>query len=169
MSRLFLLLTICVISLISMNFAQAATCYSRAEMEAEQALRIHSELMVVSLNCQHMSHDRGNLYILYREFTRKHHLLLPDYERRMLSFFTRSGSRKPEKSLHTLRTHLANNVAQDAANMRPDLFCKAYSDRIPDALRLSGSQIKGWASTRYPEMSLSRPICANTNKSYNKG
>ena len=35
--------------------AMAANCYSAAEAEAEQGIRVHSELMVIGLNCQHMT------------------------------------------------------------------------------------------------------------------
>ena len=32
--------------------AQAEACYSKAEYEAEQGIKIHSELMVIGLTCQ---------------------------------------------------------------------------------------------------------------------
>ena len=165
----FLTAATCFVLSMYIASAEASTCYSMAEMEAEQGLRIHSELMVISLNCQHMSHDRGNLYILYREFTRKHKDLIANYERSMMSYFTRAGYRSPENALHSLRTDLANKVAEDAANMRPDLFCRAYSNRIPDALQLTRAQVKGWAAKVHPGMSLTKPICANADKKYNKG
>lgn len=138
-------------------------------MEAEQGLRIHSELMVISLNCQHMSHKRGNLYILYREFTRKHQALFSDYERRLISFYQREGIRNPEQRLHQMRTVLANRVAEDAAQMRPDLFCRAYSERIPNALALDTIQVQQWAETIYPNTVLSYPVCQDANRGYNKG
>ena len=51
----------------------AASCYTMEEAEAEQGIRIHSELMVIGLNCQHMKFSDGtNLYLEYREFTKEH-------------------------------------------------------------------------------------------------
>ena len=146
-----------------------AGCYEKAEMEAEQGLRIHSELMVISLNCQHMSHKRGNLYILYREFTCKHQALFSDYERRLISYYQRQGVRNPERKLHNMRTQLANQVAQDAAKMRPDIFCRTYSNRIPEAMQLDTRQVRQWAETVHPGRKLSQPVCASASSGYNKG
>ena len=154
--------------ILFMGGSAFAGCYNKAEVEAEQGLRIHSELMVISLNCQHMSHKRGNLYILYREFTRKHQALFSDYERRLMSYYQRQGVRNPERKLHNMRTWLANSVAEDAAQMRPDLFCRAYSERIPEALRLDTRQVRQWAETSFPTQTLSQPVCASAGGGYNK-
>ena len=163
-----LVLGVVAVSALLMG-AAAAGCYEKAEIEAEQGLRIHSELMVISLNCQHMSHKRGNLYILYREFTRKHQSLLSDYERRLISFYQRQGVRDPEAKLHEIRTDLAKDVAQDAARMRPDIFCRSYSDRIPEAMALDTRQVRQWAGTPFPGQQLSQPVCASASGGYNKG
>ena len=38
-------------------------CYTHEEAEAEQGIRIHSELMVIALNCQHMTpHGRAGRF-----------------------------------------------------------------------------------------------------------
>lgn len=147
----------------------ASSCYSMQEVAAEQGIRIHSELMVISLNCQHIAHKRGNLYILFRDFTRKHQSLLSQYERRLISFYQRQGLKNPERKIHHIRTEMANKVAQDIAQMRPDLFCRAYSDRVPDSLALTTQQVKQWAETLYPQTVLNYPICEDAKKGYNKG
>lgn len=141
-----------------------AACYSNEEIEAEQALRIHSELMVIGLNCQHMIHDKGNLYILYREFTRKHGSLIRGYEQKLINFYSRQGYSNPEGQLHNLRTKLANAVSQDVARTRPDLFCRRYADRIPQAMQMSGGDVKRWAATSFPGKMLSQPTCATASR-----
>lgn len=43
-----------------------AACYTSAEAEAEQAIRLHSELLVIGLNCRHFSetlHTQGTIAI----------------------------------------------------------------------------------------------------------
>lgn len=40
----------------------AASCYRAGEAEAEQGIRIHSELMVIGLNCQHMATANGRIF-----------------------------------------------------------------------------------------------------------
>lgn len=140
--------------------AHAANCYSPSEAEAEQGIRIHSELMVIGLNCQHMT-PRGwtNFYAQYREITNRHASLFANYERTMLDYFHRTNVSNPEGELHNLRTALANKVSTDAAQMRPDIFCATYAPRIPEAAKMTQNDIRNWASTFYNSHPVSRPIC----------
>jgi len=136
------------------------SCYSSTEFEAEQGLRIHSELMVISLNCQHVYHRAGNLQIQYRDFTRRHSNLISSYEGTMKQYFARNGSANPERDINDLRTSLANKVSTDAAKMRPNVFCRAYGDRITQALRMDQNKLRRWAATPFPGYPVSRPVCS---------
>ena len=151
---------IMALALLITTPAYAQQCYTPAEFEAEQGLRIHSELMVISLNCQHINHVNGNLYMQYKDFTRRHTGLISGYESTMKNFYSRTGSANPEKDINDLRTSLANKIANDAARMKPNVFCKAYGDRINQALRMDQSKLRRWASTQFEGHPVSRPICA---------
>lgn len=139
-----------------------ARCYTSKEAEAEQGIRIHSELMVIGLSCQHMGARKGmNLYGQYRAFTARHGDLFADYERTLLSFFRARGDAKPVASLNTLRTNFANKISDDAAKMRPDVFCSRYAPRIIKASEMSRSDVRNWAETFYPSHPVSYPVCAS--------
>lgn len=138
----------------------AQQCYSPTEFEAEQGLRIHSELMVISLNCQHVHHVNGNLYMQYKDFTRRHGNLISAYEQTLKNYYTRAGNVNPEKSINDLRTSLANRISNDAARMKPNVFCKVYGDRITQALRMDRNKLRRWAATPFEGHPVSRPICA---------
>jgi len=61
--------------------ASASSCYRAQEVEAENGIRIHSELMVIGLNCQHMTPaGYKNFYAQYREFSARHGDLFATYE-----------------------------------------------------------------------------------------
>ncbi|PCI00957.1 MAG: hypothetical protein COB76_02400 [Alphaproteobacteria bacterium] len=139
-----------------------ARCYSSAEVEAEQGLRIHSELMVISLNCHKMSHRNGNLHIQYKDFTRRHQDLVVEYESTMKNYYRRTGHKNPERSINDLRTDLANKISTDAARMRPNVFCKYYGSRINQALAMDRAKLRRWAATVFPSHPVSKPICAAT-------
>src|SRR5687768_12155513 len=65
-----------------------SACYTKDEAIAEQAVRIHSELMVIGLNCQHMTPaGQKNLYQSYREFTARHSSLFARYETTLMNYF----------------------------------------------------------------------------------
>ena len=138
----------------------ASTCYSNAEAEAEQGIRIHSELMVIGLNCTHMGAKAGiNLYGQYRQFTADHGDLFAAYEKILLKHYKSSGSNNPEADMNSLRTGYANRISKDAAGMRPDIFCSKYAPRVLKASDMQRDDIRKWASTIYPSHPLSKPLC----------
>jgi hypothetical protein len=140
--------------------AWAKTCYTKEEAEAEQGLRIHSELMVIGLNCQHVSSaEEKNLYVQYREFASEHAELFVDYEEKLMQYFKKQGLKDPEAALNTLRTEFANKISYGVARMRPDVFCSRYSPRITKVAGIGHDAVRQWASTLYESHPVSRPLC----------
>ncbi len=153
--------------LAHVNAAYAQACYTPAEFEAEQGLRIHSELMVIGLTCMKM--PRGEeMYMKYNQFTQKNQTLIAQYESTLISHFTTAGLPSPEKQLHTLRTNLANEISKNAINMSTLSFCKAYTPRIEQALAMDQQKLRRWAQQVWPQKPTTRPVCtqmAKTSKS----
>lgn len=138
----------------------ADSCYSSLEVEAEQGIRIHSELMIIGLNCQHMTPvDQENLYTQYRKFTNENAPLFAGYEEVLMDYFRRVGEENPEASLNDMRTFFANKIANDAAKMRPDRFCRRYGGRIAQAAAMDQRSLRQWAATVYPGRPPSQPAC----------
>lgn len=155
------LITLVLISLVTMiSTASAAGCYSAKEAEAEQGIRIHSELMVIGLNCQHMT-PRGwkNFYQEYREITARNKSLFGNYEQTLISFNSRNGSGNAERALHDMRTNFANKVSTDAAQMRPDIFCATYAPRIPKVGKMSNAELQQWISSSAQTQPLTKSRC----------
>lgn len=146
---------------VFISAAAQAACYSSSEFEAEQGLRIHSELMVIALNCQHVKASNGNLYYQYKNFTRQHQGLIGGYENTLKSFYGRNGNSNPEKEINDLRTKLANKISNDAARMKPNVFCKTYGSRITQALQMPQEKLRRWASTPFQGFPTAYPICAS--------
>ncbi len=131
------------------------------EAEAEQGIRIHSELMVIALNCQHMTpKGQDNLYLQYKKFTKLHESVFANYERTLMKFFDVNSKGSSEREIHELRTAFANKISKDAAVMRPDGFCKAYMPRIQKASKMDDAELHKWASTIFPSHPVSQPLCS---------
>lgn len=155
----FLSLCLLIVCFSNVSFAEEA-CYSKGEYEAEQGIRIHSELMVVGLNCAHMSDaDGNNVYAKYQKFTKKHEDLFATYEKIIMKYQSDNGDKDPEKSLHSLRTKFANKISNDVAQMRPDIFCRTYAERINKASKMDGDMVRKWASMKFPGHPVSHPEC----------
>ncbi len=155
-----LILSVLLLSISLSNAVFAAGCYNSREAEAEQGIRIHSELMVIGLNCAHMADANGNnLYLEHKKFTAKHEDLFSTYEKILMEYMQKNGSRNAEKSLHKLRTDFANKISNDVAEMRPDIFCKTFSSRIEKATKMDRTTLRKWAATPYEEHPVSQPLC----------
>lgn len=139
--------------------AFASACYTQQEMEAEQGLRIHSELMVIALNCQHIAGGNESPYAQYQAFTKRHADIFGKYEQVMQLHFEHAGADKPERALDTMRTKMANKISADAAKMRPAKFCQTFLPRIDAAMKMSGEDVKVWAGTFYKSHPVSKPLC----------
>ena len=158
MKALFFSILILLITPLSAN---AGGCYSDVEAEAEQGIKIHSELMVIGLNCTHMGAREGmNLYGDYRKFTADHGDLFARYEEILLNHFKKNGGKKPEAQLNTLRTGFANKISEDAAAMRPDVFCSRYAPRILTAKKMNRTDVRKWAAKIHESHPVSKPLCA---------
>ena len=138
--------------------AQAAACYSAREFEAEQGLRIHSELMVIGLTCAKTPGGQ-QLYADYSRFTQKNSGLIAQYESDIISYYRSKGTPQPEKQLHTLRTNLANKISQQAIKMSTGSFCKHFGPRIQKALSMPPSKIRQWAQHVWPDTPTTEPVC----------
>ena len=157
--RVFVFLSV---FLLLTSAAQASQCYRPKEAEAEQGIRIHSELMVIGLNCQHMATAGDkNLYDAYREFTGHYESLFATYEDILLEHFQENGAADPEAEINKLRTNFANKISNDAATMRPDLFCARYAPRISKAAKMDYRDVRKWAATIYPSHPVSKPLCSS--------
>lgn len=156
-----LMMVMASVLMLNIQPVKAQECYSKAEAEAEQGLRIHSELMVIGLNCQHMGARKGmNLYSQYRQFTADHADLFSTYEKIMMKYFKQNGIENPKRQLDTLRTDFGNKISNDVAAMRPDVFCSRYAPRVIKASTMDKTDLRQWAATIYPEHPVSKPVCS---------
>ncbi len=152
---------VCVFSaFLILSGPVSAACYSSQEAEAEQAIRIHSELMVIGLNCAHLATANGNnLYLEHKKFTNKHSKLFERYEQIIMDHMRKNGTSNPDKAMHLLRTKFANKVSGDVAEMRPDIFCKSHASRIEKVSVMDELTFRKWAATPFEGHPVSQPLC----------
>jgi hypothetical protein len=147
-----------VMVLLAGTVPAAAQCYNERQFEAEQGLRIHSELMVISLTCMKMP-EGPDMYLKYQEFTKKNKALISSYEADMIGYFRDNGYAAPEKQFHTLRTNLANQISQHAIKMSTASFCQHFGTRIDRALGMDQENLRQWAAQPWPNSPTTHPAC----------
>ncbi|WP_155524640.1 hypothetical protein [Oleisolibacter albus] len=123
--------------------AKAAPCYTPAEFEAEQAIRLHTELMVVGLTCQAMD-QKGtpSLFAQYKQFTLNHQMQIQEWEKALIGQYKRAGVKNPTKEFDSFRTRLANEMSQRAIALTTPIFCESHAAIVPQALAMSVADVK---------------------------
>ncbi|MEJ0062619.1 MAG: hypothetical protein WDO70_05310 [Alphaproteobacteria bacterium] len=130
-----------MISAMTPGFAAAASCYGPAEMDAEMAVRLHSELMVSTLLCRTSSTGVA-LPTAYKEFTDRHIEMLRDAEQRLMSWYRKAGAKSAEGKMDRLRTLLGNAYSQEIADKSPTGFCNQYRDHTGTAGNWSADDVR---------------------------
>jgi len=104
-------------------------CYSPAELEAEQLLRLHSELMVITVTC-HTGSQGEDLVSAYTTFTKFNIKKLHDAEQTMMRYYEAHGDSNGTEQLDKLRTKLGNEYGQKIADISAPMYCKEYRDKV---------------------------------------
>jgi hypothetical protein len=133
-------MTAALLAAASPAFAKPA-CYSQAEFEAEQAIRLHTDLMVIGLTCHKLAGDR-NLFGKYQQFTATHKASLMNWEKTLIGYFRSTDKANPTRKFDDFRTVLANQSAQRAALLTPPVFCQTNGDIIESTAGLSDSDLR---------------------------
>src|ERR1700744_2189836 len=100
---------------VSVAAHAAGQCYSSNQMEAEQLLRLHSELMVVAIECR-TSTQGDNLVNAYAGFTKDHINALHDAEHTLMTYYSSIYGGDGVEQVDKLRTNLGNEYGQQRAD-----------------------------------------------------
>ncbi len=130
-----------LLALFSFPALAAPACYSPAEAEAEQLLRLHSELMVITVTCKTGSQGQ-DLVRAYTGFTRARITELHDAEQTMARYYRAHGGGNGVAQLDTLRTKLGNEFGQRIADESAPVWCGAYRDKVLLFRAASAGQVR---------------------------
>ncbi len=114
-------------------------CYSAKEVTAEKVLRLHSELMVITVTCKQGSTGR-DLVRAYSQLTKTHIKPIKRSEQILAAFYAKNKGGSGIAHLDKLRTKLANTYGQIVAEESAAAFCARRRDivtRLYDSRRLS--------------------------------
>jgi len=126
--HLFALLGVFIL-LLPMPAWAGRQCYLPAELEAEQLLRLHSQLMVITYACKQGSRAQ-NLLTYYNSFTVNNIAALKKAEQTLIDFYKTRFSDDGIAHLDDLRTKLGNEFSREAAEDSAPLYCREYRDRV---------------------------------------
>jgi hypothetical protein len=127
MKKLFAFLS--VMTFVASPALAANQCYTPEELRAEQMLRLHSELMVITVTCRQSSVGE-DLVPEYSTFTKKNLNTIHDAELTMEHFYKVNYGGDGVERLDKLRTKLGNEYGQKIANESAPVFCSESRDKV---------------------------------------
>ncbi len=115
-------------------------CAPADRAEADQFMRLHTELLVTSLACDAaFGVGDGDLYLQYRRFNQRHADLIIDSQEDLETAFSVGGD--GVAAFNTYRTRMANEEADRLRRLSAPTYCRILSRRFdylidaePDAL-----------------------------------
>lgn len=117
------------VALASTAYAAGEQCYSVTELKAEQLIRLHSELMVITVTC-HQSSLGDNLIPFYTGFTQRHIKILHNAEQILIQHYKQCYGGTGIDQLDKLRTKLGNEYGQKIADQSAPMFCALWRDKV---------------------------------------
>jgi len=118
--------------LLSANGALAASsCFQKDALEAWQAVRYMTELMVLSDTCR---------MHVYDSFIKRNFAALDAYHKDLVAHFREAGDRHPEDTVDRYVTHAANEVSEADGQMSTAELCAQKASYFANAQALAGEK-----------------------------
>jgi hypothetical protein len=125
------------IGLVATANAVAAPCYLPSEAEADQAIRLRTDLKVVGEICKDPSYTR---------FIDRNRDTLAVYEEILTERFARDSSRSAETGLRIYLTRLENDARLKAAESSS--YCPDAFDLVANTSYMSPDELRNYAATK---------------------
>jgi hypothetical protein len=132
-------LAIAVIALAGVAQAAPPTCYTVADMEADQAIVFQTELMVAAEACR----DPG-----YVKFLNRNKDSVIAYQHRMIDYFRRAGERRADAAFDSYITRLANQTTIRNARFSTETVCEQGLELLTIAKSLDNRAFRDFAAEK---------------------
>jgi hypothetical protein len=148
MRRLVVIAALCAATMAQQSAAAAqrgrADCYTPSAIEAEQAIRFLTDVMIVSTTCQDT---------VYAEFRLRNRDPILAYQKAMIAHFHGAPG------FDRWNTVLANEAAQKRAGMPSTVVCQQSVDLEKQASTLDPPKFRAFAAAQAAAAGASYPHC----------
>ncbi|MGH7013817.1 MAG: hypothetical protein ACREEL_06625 [Stellaceae bacterium] len=119
---------------LSANTALAApSCFHADALQAWQAVRYMTELMVLNDTCR---------MHVYEGFIKRNYAALDTYHKELVEHFREAGDRHPEDTVDRYVTRAANQASEAADTMPTADLCNRKTDYFTQAESLAGEKFR---------------------------
>lgn len=139
-----------VVGMAAAAEAVAAPCYLPAEAEADQAIRLRADLMVIGETCKDPS---------YARFLERNRDTLTAYEQILTEHFGRDGSKSPDASMQAYVAGLENEARLRAA--ASPSFCADAFELVATTQGMRPDELRSYAVSQAEARQQDYAVCAN--------
>ncbi len=115
-------------------------CVNEDLINAEQFVRLHTEMMVAGLTCAAAFHDQAT-FGAYQNFTAAHADRIRRVQTQVGNFLARNQRGNGARLFDTYRTEMANDESQVVIAMSPNEYCRAMRDQYYQVAQLNAQQL----------------------------
>jgi len=149
--------------LLSHPVAAANRCFAPDQVKAEKLLRLHSELMVVTVSCKRSSTGR-DLVKAYTGFTKRNVNAIRQAETTLIDYYAQTYGGNGITKLDDLRTKLANEYSQVMADESAPAFCAKRGDMVVAMYDSPPASIQDTSMLSYASALSYEPVCDKSLK-----
>ena len=121
------------------------SCVTESEMEADQAIRLHAEMMVTGLTC-HAHYREPTLFSRYQRFTVDHAERIRESQQTMGDFLGRYGSGASQRLFDAYQTQLANDEARLMSEVTAPTYCQLRRNMFYAAAGFDGAELEAYVA-----------------------
>jgi hypothetical protein len=125
-------------------------CYSAADIEAEQAILLQTNIMVISSACKDT---------VYGEFRARNKDAIIRYQKAMIDHFRRAGSRNAQSDFDRWNTSLANQISLKQGELPMAQVCQQASEMMKLASTLDAKGLHDYAVAKATSAADTHPRC----------
>ena len=136
----------------SLQGASAADkqCYSAADVEAEQAILLQTNVMVISSACKDT---------IYGEFRARNKDASIRYQKAMIDHFRRAGSRNAQSDFDRWNTSLANEISLKQGALPMGQVCQQATEMMKLASTIDAKGLHDYAVAKATGAAALHPLC----------
>ena len=118
----------------------AGSCMTEQEIQGEQFIKLHTELMVTGLTCGAAYRDPA-LFSQYQDFTVTHQDRIRRTQTLLADFLGRYRSGNRNRLFDTYRTEVANNESQQVLDVTAAQYCARQRNRFYTASAFTDAEL----------------------------
>ena len=136
----------------------AEECYTRAEFEADQAMRLQAKLNVIAYSCQDTP-GATPLRISYGNFIKNNQKLFLDWQSKIINYLKKHEKGQTKELFDRYQSYISQEVAYKAIIISNEIFCDSLVPSFSKDVNMTTQQLVDLIKDLSQPRLSSHPLC----------